>query len=64
MYRIIRYVLATTRRGLRFLPHWHKTWSRLHTVTVIMQVIEKQEEVSMVILFTFVEYELLGEAKE
>ena len=26
MYRIIRYVVATKRNGLRFLPHWHKTW--------------------------------------
>ena len=25
MYRIIRYLLARKRRGLRFLPHWHKT---------------------------------------
>ena len=40
----------------------HGNW--LHTVTLIMQVTKKQEEVSMVILCTFVEYQLLGEAKE
>ena len=26
LYRIIIYVLSTKRHGLKFLPHWHRTW--------------------------------------
>ena len=51
------------RHGLMFLPHWHRTWNWLHTVTVIMQVTKKQGGVFMVVLCIFVKYLLHGEAK-
>ena len=40
----------------------HGNW--MQTVTVIIQATKKQEEVSIVILCTFVEYQFLGVAKE